>query len=262
MEIFEAVANGARKVLVRSAHNQGKTYLCAVIASWFHDHFIPSEVLISAPVAQQIRDGVFKELRRIRVGDPNWMPKANRLEKSASHYIQGLTAQKADAFQGRHSAGGLCILFDEASGIEPVFWERAESMLSASKENCLWFCIFNPYDASSPAYFAENNPDWKVFHLSALDHPNVAYKQDLIAGAINYEYVANRIKNECRSPQDGEEGEPGYFEFEGRGYMVEDPLFDVQVLGRYPTKAINSVWGALALKQNTGVFRLKSLLKR
>jgi hypothetical protein len=249
MEIFNAVANGERKILVRSAHNQGKTYLCAVIASWFHDHFIPSEVLISAPVAQQIRDGVFKELRRIRIGDPNWMPKANRLEKSASHYIQGLTAQKADAFQGRHSAGGLCILFDEASGIEPTFWERAESMLSASKENCLWFCIFNPYDASSPAYFAENNPDWKVFHLSALDHPNVAYKQDFIAGAINYEYVANRIKKECRSPQNGEENEPGYFEFEGRGYMVEDPLFDVQVLGRYPTKAINSVWGALALKQ-------------
>ncbi|NBQ17536.1 hypothetical protein EBU24_04415, partial [bacterium] len=162
MEIFNAVADGARKILVRSAHNQGKTFLCAVIASWFHDHL------------------------RVRPKDPNWMPKANRLEKNPSHYIQGLTAQKADAFQGRHSAGGLCILFDEASGIEPTFWERAESMLSASKENCLWFCIFNPYDASSPAYFAENSPDWKVFHLSALDHPNVAFKADLVPGAINY----------------------------------------------------------------------------
>jgi hypothetical protein len=249
MEIFEAVANGARKVLVRSAHNQGKTYLCAVIASWFHDHFTPSEVLISAPVSQQIRDGVFKELRRVRLGDPNWLPKANRLEKNPSHYIQGLTAQKADAFQGRHSAGGLCILFDEASGIEPTFWERAESMLSASKENCLWFCIFNPYDSSSPAYFAENSPDWKVFHLSALDHPNVVYQQDLIPGAINHEYVVNRLRNECRSAMEGEEGEPGYFEFEDKGYMVEDPLFDIQVLGRYPTKAINSVWSAMCLKQ-------------
>jgi len=249
MEIFDSVANGARKILVRSAHNQGKTFLCAVIASWFHDHFTPSEVLISAPVAQQIKDGVFKELRRVRPRDPNWMPKANRLEKSPSHYIQGLTAQKADAFQGRHSSGGLCILFDEASGIEPTFWERAESMLSANKENCLWFCIFNPYDASSPAYFAENSPDWKVFHLSALDHPNVAFKADLVPGAINYEYVENRIKNECRSAREGEESEPGYFTFNDKNYMVEDPLFDIQVLGRYPSKAINSVWGALALKQ-------------
>jgi hypothetical protein len=249
MEIFNAVADGDRKILVRSAHNQGKTYLCAVIASWFHDHFAPSEVLISAPVAQQIRDGVFKELRRIRPKDPNWMPKANRLEKTSNHYIQGLTAQKADAFQGRHNPGGLCILFDEASGIEPTFWERAESMLSASKHNCLWFCIFNPYDASSPAYFAEQDPQWRLFHLSALDHPNVVNKVDVIPGAINYDYVVQRIKNECRSAMEGEETEPGYFEFEGKGWMVEDPLFDVQVLGRYPSKAINSVWSALALKQ-------------
>jgi hypothetical protein len=43
------------------------------------------------------------------------------MEILAEWFAVGMTAAKGDAFQGRHSQGGIFIVFDEAVGIKRDF---------------------------------------------------------------------------------------------------------------------------------------------
>lgn len=76
--------------------------------------------------------------------------------------------------------------------------------------------------------------------MSALTHPNVINKKEIVAGAISYETVIDRLKTECRPAF--EQDMYRAFEFEGKWYVSENPLFDVQILGKYPAQADYSLW--------------------
>jgi hypothetical protein len=155
-----------RWVLVPSANETGKTFLAACLASWHYDCYFPSITLTTAPAAHQVEDLLFRELRGLRRGDPNFLPKSPRLQDAEDHFIHGLTAKDENAFQGRHEAH-IFGLYDEGTGIQDAFFEAGWSMFD-------WMLvIYNPTDSGSYVYRAEQSGRWHVVRMSALDHPNV-----------------------------------------------------------------------------------------
>jgi hypothetical protein len=232
--------------MVRAAHSVGKTWTAALIASWFHDTYDPGLCLTTAPTIVSVRDLLFRELRKMRPADPNWAPKDTRLEHHVDHWVHGLTASKPDAFQGRHADKQL-IVFDEASGVDAPFWERTFTMINIGRPGHYFFSIYNPYDPSCYAYKEEQSGRHTVIEMSALDHPNVVTGDDIVPGAISRGEVFSRISAECRLLEPEEERTSAAFDFNGNVYVPESPLFEIQVLGRWPSRAMSSVWSDLAL---------------
>lgn len=235
-------------MLVRAAHAVGKTFTAALAAAWFYDRYDPGICLTTAPTWVQVRDLLFRELRRIKAGDPAWLPKDTRLQGSDQHFVHGLTANKPDSFQGRH-ASRMMVIFDEAAGVPVDYWERALTMVEIGRPGHYFLGIYNPYDVSCPAYAYEQSGRFRILDMDALSHPNVATGNDVIPGAISRINVAERVREECRHLEPGEERPPNAFDFDGETWVPESPLFEVQVLGRWPSRSTSSVWSDLAIQR-------------
>lgn len=252
VEIAQALLTPPYRVLVKACHNVGKTFLGGSLVNWFFDSFQPSITLTTAPTARQVNDLLWKEVRvqrRGRGGFPG--PKVPRLETAPNHFAHGFTAQDGESFQGHH-ARNLFLLFDEAVGVEPVFWETAESMFAG--EGHAWLAIFNPTDTASQAYIEELSGGWHVISLNVLEHPNIAAE---LAGlpppypsAIRLARVDTLIRKWCR-PLDA--GEPVITDIEwppqsGQWYRP-GPIAEARLLGRWPSAATNTVWSDAAFTQ-------------
>lgn len=239
IEALQAVLSN-KPTIVSAAHSVGKSLLAAVLACWFFETHPNAIGLITAPVNRQISEIIFKEMRRILPNCPHFAPKANSLYKNPSWWVNGYATNTGDAFQGKHSQGGILIIFDECSSVDQVFWDRAHSMFEAGKKNHYMLCIGNPYTKSSPMYLEGLKPKYIKKTISALNHPNVIHKKEIISGAITYNTIKDRIDFECRPAENHELDRA--FEFEGKYYISENPLFDIQVLGKYPSQSAFSLY--------------------
>ena len=238
LNILNAVLTN-RPVLVNAAHSVGKSLLAALLACWFFETHPHAIGMITAPTNRQISEIIFKEMRRIYPNGP-FAPKANSLFKSHDWWIHGYATNSGDSWQGKHSPGGILIILDEAAGVDKVFWERSHSMFESGKKNHYFLAIGNPYTRSSPMFMEAETGKYKILNMSALTHPNVIHKKDVIPGAITYETVSTRFEKECRPAF--EQDMHRAFEFNGKQYVSENPLFDVQILGQYPAQADYSLW--------------------
>ncbi len=254
-EIAELLLTPPYRVLAKACHNVGKTHVAGGLVNWFYDSFDPGIALTTAPTDRQVNDLLWKEVR-VQRGDRGGFPgpKKARLESSPDHFAHGFTARDGDSFQGHHSEHML-IVFDEAVGVAPVFWETAESMFSG--EGHAWLAIFNPTDTSSQAYAEELTGGWHTVSLSALEHPNITAE---LAGlpppfpaAIRLARLEDRLKAWCQ-PVNGTpkptdiEWPPGSGE-----YLRPGPIAEARLLGRWPSQATNSVWsdGAWQVAERT-----------
>jgi hypothetical protein len=116
-EIAQAVLEPPFRVLVKSGHSVGKTFLAAWIMNWFYDSFPTSIGISTAPTKRDVCDLLWKEIRlqRTRAGLPSHFlgPSAPEMRSSWDHYCKGYTANKGESFQGRHDAKMLFVM-DEA----------------------------------------------------------------------------------------------------------------------------------------------------
>jgi hypothetical protein len=56
----------------------------------------------------------------------------------------------------------------------------------------------NPTEPSGPAWERSRQPGWITLPLSALDHPNVIHRQEIIPGAISHVNIDSRVESdEC-----------------------------------------------------------------
>lgn len=256
-EIAEALITPPYRVLVKACHKVGKTHLGGGLVNWWYDSFDPGIVLTTAPTDRQVRDLLWKEVRVQRKGRPGFSgPKTPRLESAPNHFAHGFTAKDGDSFQGHHSEH-LLIVFDEAVGVEPVFWETAESMFSGEGHG--WLAIFNPTDTSSQAYLEELTGNWHTISLSALDHPNIAAElaglPPPLPAAVRLGHLERWLQAWFRPVN----GNPKKTDIEwppGSGeYLRPGPLGESRVLGRWPSQATNSVWsdGAWQVAESTRI---------
>jgi len=109
------------RVLVPSANSQGKTAGAAAIVLWWFATRSPAVVRTTAPKFEQVRDALWKEIRRLGrgLGLP-FQPKACRIERLAFDYAVGTTSSTETGAQGHHGPNQLFVM-DEATGIDGQF---------------------------------------------------------------------------------------------------------------------------------------------
>lgn len=238
-------------MLVKASHSVGKTFLGGGLVNWWFDSFDPSITLTTAPTDRQVQDLLWKEVRGQRGrrgGFPG--PRVSRLETSPEHFAHGFTAKDGDAFQGHHSEH-ILIIFDEAVGVAPIFWEAAESMFAGKGH--AWLAIFNPTDTSSQAYMEELTGNWHVVSLSALEHPNIAAE---LAGlpapypsAARLGWLQGLLDKWC-TPLSGKAKKTDIEWPPGSGkFLRPGPLAEARLLGRWPSQATNGVWSDAAWQE-------------
>lgn len=245
-QIARSLITPPYRTLVKACHNIGKTFLGGSLVNWYFDSFAPSITLTTAPTARQVRALLWKEVRLQRKGRSGFAgPKAPRLEWSEHYFAHGFTATDGDAFQGHHGRH-MFFVFDEAVGVDSIFWETAESMFAG--EGHAWLAIFNPTDSASQAYLEEESGGWHVIELSVLDHPNILAE---LAGlpppypsAIRLARVNDLLKKWCRPLPPGVTPLATDIEWppESGQWLRPGPIAESRLLGRWPSQATNSVW--------------------
>lgn len=237
-EIAEALVKH-RRVLVKSANAIGKSFTAACLALW---HFMTRKgiTLVTAPNSRQVQDILFKEIRTLYGNRPGLYPKLSRIELSHDHYLYGFTTTDANNYQGIHS-DNVFIIFEECVGIEPEFWEAANSILLGG--DCYFLAICNPTDPTSQAYQEELTGRWHVITVSAFEHPNIHLELNghmpAISGAIRLEHLLSQLKEWTTPIQDGLRASD--ITFAGQHYRP-GPVAEARLLGRYPSQGSYAIF--------------------
>lgn len=186
------IAEGERRISVRSGHGVGKSTAASWAMIWYATTRYPVKVVVTAPTSAQLYDALFAELKRwIKELPPAlqqlWDVKQDRVELKASPteaFISARTsrAEQPEALQGIHSDHVLLVA-DEASGVpEQVFEAAAGSM---SGENATTILLGNPVRGSGFFYDTHHrlSGQWKTLRVSCEDSPRVskAYIQEMAA---------------------------------------------------------------------------------
>jgi hypothetical protein len=234
------------KVLVRAGHNVGKSFLAACMVNWWFDAYQPGVCLTTAPTDRQVKDILWKEIRTIRSKETGLSrdvfpgPKACRMETSPIHFAHGFTARDGDRFQGHHSPA-VMIVFDEAEGVAPIFWEASEAMLGGG--HFAFLAVYNPTSQSGPTADAERSGHYHLVTMSALDHPNIA--AELAGEPVRYPSAIrlSRLREmlEQWSAPAASLDVPGAVRLGDRFY-VPGPVARARLLGVRPVAGFNAVW--------------------
>jgi hypothetical protein len=160
----------------------------------------------------------------------------------------------SQAFQGTHSED-LLVVFDEGAGVTSDRWKVVDGLIVGSRNKFL--VIGNPVVTAGDYFDAARDPRWHVIEISALDHPNIKAglegKPDVFPGAVSLPWVEDKLTDEswCEylgQPEDDEELaswiEDGCFEFppESGDWYRPSGLAEARMLGKFPTRGVNSVW--------------------
>ncbi len=250
------------RLLVKASHNVGKTWLLAALVSWFYDtRTINSAVITTAPTARDVKDVLWAEIRRQRraanLPDTFIGSKAPEMSTGEDHYAKGFTADRGESFVGRHSRYML-FGFDEAIGVDPIFYETTESMFRPGGEH-FWLIICNPTDTSSQVYQEaqsvdlDGSPTWHVVTMAAIHHPNIQAQLQGQAppypSAVTFEHFSGWVAKWCDPILLGEvDSQQGDFEWplSSGKWFRPGPVFDSRAMGRWPRQGTYGVWSDLA----------------
>jgi hypothetical protein len=253
------------RVLVPSGNNLGKTLLAAAIVLWWFCTRSPAMILTTAPTYDQVRDLLWKEIRRLarEAGlTLPFLPKACRIERSPDDFAVGTTARGEGGMKGKHGPNQIFV-FDEATDVAADWWSAVDTMFQPPGH--AWLAIFNPTDPSSRAYQEhsvggrnELGRPWHIVRMSALDHPNVIAglkgQAPPVQHAIQLATLERRIPALCQLVT----GEPTATDIEwppawAKAYTARTgipprwwrpgPDAEATLLGRFPSQGAYSVWG-------------------
>jgi len=191
----------------------GKTFLAAQLVLWFFFTNEASKVLTTAPTWFQVENLLWREIRKSHqrsIYPLGGEITQTQINLSEDWFAVGLSTNDAIRFQGIH-APRVMIVFDEATGISPDFWEAAEGV--AVGDNDRFLAIGNPTDPASRFKSVCDSPLWNVLRLSAEDHPNVVENKQIVPGAVTKQWVDERL-----------------FEYGGR----DTALYRARVRGLFP----------------------------
>jgi hypothetical protein len=216
-EFLDHIANGERKISVRSGHGTGKSTAASWAMVWYLTTRFPCKIVVTAPTSSQLFDALFAELKSWIRNLPPYVSElfevtSDRVVLRAAPseaFISARTAraEAPEALAGVHSQNVLLIC-DEASGVcESVFESASGSMSGFSATTVL---LGNPTRSSGLFYDTHHRvkADWKTMHVSCLKSPRVS---DEFVREMEVKYGA------------------------------ESNQFRVRVLGEFPLKEDNTV---------------------
>ena len=182
-EFLEAIADGERKISIRSGHGTGKSTAASWAMLWYFLMHYPNKVVVTAPTSSQLFDALFAEMKRWINELPDAFKevlnvKSDRVEHTAAPsemFISARTsrAETPEALAGVHSEHVMLIV-DEASGVpEQVFEAAAGSM---SGHNATTIMLSNPTRSSGTFFESQNRlaDSWWTRRWSCIDSPLVS----------------------------------------------------------------------------------------
>jgi len=185
-----------KRILVRSGHSVGKSFMLACLVNWAYDSFPDLAGIGTGATRTSVIDVLFGEARRLRKTRNDWRGTVNpTLQDTENHYFKGLVVNDPQALHGRHRDNTV-IIVDEATSVSSTIFEVFDSMFMG--ENAYQICTYNPVDSSSHVYSLESTKGYHTIKISCLDHPNIQYELEHpgckvselpVPGAINLKYV-------------------------------------------------------------------------
>lgn len=177
-----ALANGKRRIAMRSGHRVGKTLSLAVAALWHLLTKYPQKTLITAPSAGQLFGSLFPEIVSLSKRLPVFIrdllnfytDEINLKADPEGSFLIARTADpnKPEAFQGMHSAN-IMLIFDEASGIDERLFNAARG--SMASPNAVRIMAGNPtrlHNTFHRAFTTHAEKNFKL-HVSSQGLPTV-----------------------------------------------------------------------------------------
>lgn len=211
------------RVAIATCHSAGKDFSTATVATWFLNSFTPSIVITTAPTARQVQHVLWGEIHRLHRESKQQLPgRLNLLEWKISekHYALGFTSEETDPerFAGFH-APHILFIVDEASGVHESIYEAIEGNLASGDARML--AIGNPLQSSGQFYraFHEEADQWKTIQLSYKDTPN--FGPD---GVVASYFIL-----------------PTWVEQRRKAWTEESSLWEVRVLGQFPTEGTDTL---------------------
>lgn len=216
-KLMVAVAEGKRRISVRSGHGVGKSSVASWLCIWHILTRLPQKTIITAPTSSQLFDALFAEIKTwVNKLAPHLRElldvKAERIELKGApseSFIAARTsrAETPEALQGVH-AKYVLLIGDEASGIPEAVFEAASGSMSG--HSACTILLGNPTRGSGYFYETHNRmkADWWTLRVSCLD--------------------SNRVSDE-------------YVREQAAKYGEESNAYRVRVLGEFPLKDDDTV---------------------
>ena len=92
-----------------------------------------------------------------------------------------------ESFAGSHSQDEVVILADEATKLDPAFFRSWDGLRKSGHSRIILFC--NGLSTATPLYEFSQRPEVHNVQWSALTHPNVVHRRQVVPGAVTYEEV-------------------------------------------------------------------------
>jgi len=182
-EFLEALADGERKMSVRSGHGTGKSTAASWAMLWFVMLRFPNKVVVTAPTSGQLFDALFAELKRWINELPEPLKvmlivKNDRVELAAAPseaFISARTsrAETPEALAGVHS-DNVMLVVDEASGVPEAVFEAAAGSMSG--HSAVTIMLSNPTRSSGTFFESQTrlSGSWWTRRWSCVDSPLVS----------------------------------------------------------------------------------------
>jgi hypothetical protein len=237
------------RTTVASGTARGKDFVSAVAALCFlyltpkwdeNGELIENtKVALTAPTDRQIENIMVPEFSRLYQRAkflPGRLVGYDIRTENKEWFLTGFKAddRNTEAWSGFHAANTMFVV-TEASGIPELVYNAIEGNLQGNSRILL---VFNPNSPTGYAARSQRDPAWNKFRLDSLNAPNVINRNTEIPGQVDYEWVADKVKNWCTviDKEDFLE-EEGDFEFEIDGitnFYRPNDLFRVKVRGMNP----------------------------
>ena len=179
---------------VRSGFGTGKTFCAAATVIAFLGLCIPSTVVTLAPTWLQVKNILWREIRKIYAGA--MVPIGGECLQTSLHltpgwYAIGLSPKdtEPERIQGFHDEN-ILIIFDEAPGISKELYDSAVGIMTTSNAHML--LIGNPGSPSGFFYEAFRSARWNKINISCFDSPNVKAGKVVFPGLVGKQWIEDR----------------------------------------------------------------------
>lgn len=237
-QIIESVRDN-RRTAVKSAHDQGKSYIASRIALWWLDTHTPGEAFVvsTAPSGPQVRAILWREINRahakgtakrtLSLGRTNqtelWLQTVHGGQDEMVAYGRKPADLDPSAFQGIHVKYVLVII-DEACGVPRSIFDAADTLITNEYSKIL--AIGNPDDPLTEfGEICKPGSGWNVIRISAFDSPNFTKERYVPSLKPVLPLLMSRTWEEEKRKKWG----------------VDNPLYTSKVLGEFPTISTDSL---------------------
>ncbi len=253
------VAEGVRdhqKTCVFAGHSVSKTFELARLALWFLYTHMPSTVITTAPIYDQVEKLLWKEIHTAHSGAK--VPLGGKMTKTqldidpeAKWFAYGFSTKadtvtgEATRMQGYHNKYVL-IIFDEAAGIQAAIWKAADHLLT--NLGCKIVVVGNPTSASGPFAECEDDDTWHFVRISVKDTPNYKTGKEIIPE------ISGRAYEEMIRKKYGEESleygvrvlgeKPEYTQgtYLGKWLSIIEAKGQVNAVSHEPAAKVYTIW--------------------